>query len=58
MPVGNRPTDLIGSVLLDEVAALDRDLGLVREAAAELALSADQDRARLGVDEQLRQVAP
>jgi hypothetical protein len=40
------------------MAALDRDLGLVQKAAAELALSADQDRAGLGVDEQLRQVAP
>src|SRR5690606_32193195 len=46
--------DVVGAVLLDKMDAVDRHLVLVRPGAADLALAADQDRAGLGVDEQLR----
>ena len=46
-----------GCVLLYEVAALDSDLALVGPGAAELALGAGEDGARVGVDGQLRDVA-
>ena len=39
------------------MAALDGDLGLVRPAAADLALAPSEDRAGLGVDEELGHVA-
>src|SRR5581483_5229299 len=51
---GHGGADLVGRVLLDEVQTGHRDFGLVGPAAAELPLLADQDRAWLGVDEQLR----
>ena len=55
-PRGERLADLVGAVLLDEVVAGDGDLGLVGPRPAELALGADEDRAGLGVHEQLRHV--
>src|SRR5262245_43061084 len=45
--------NLARTILLHEVQTLDRHLCLVPPAAAELALPADQDRARLRVEEEL-----
>src|SRR3990167_4551335 len=55
-PFGDRLADLMGTVLLDEVAALHRHLRLILPAPAEFALRARQDGARVGIDEELRQV--
>src|SRR5688572_21861737 len=52
--VGNGGADLVARVFLDEMQSGHGDLGLVRPGPAELPLLADQDRARFGVDEQLR----
>src|SRR5580704_17841555 len=53
-PFGDRAADLGSRILLDEMAAADRDLRLVMPAAAEFARRPGQDRTRLGVDKQLR----
>ena len=53
-PGGDRAADLGPGILLDEMAAADGDFALVMPASAEFTRSAGQDRARLGVDEQLR----
>src|SRR5437763_3154268 len=53
IPVGERLSDLVRRVLLDEVEAAHCHLGLVGPAAAELAFLR-RDSAGLGVYEQLR----
>src|SRR2546428_10244717 len=52
---GDRLADLGRGVLLQEVAALDGDLLLIRPRATEVARSADEDRAGVAVDAQLGQ---
>src|SRR5262252_7066026 len=51
--VGHRLADLIGAVLLDEMAPLYRYFGLVRPGTAKFPLPADQDRPWLCVDKEL-----
>src|SRR5262245_50703084 len=55
VPARDRLADLVRRVLLHEMAALYGDLRLVRPAAAELPLRTDEDGARVGVHEELRQ---
>jgi hypothetical protein len=50
-------TDLVGAVFLHEMGALDGDFRLVWPTTAEFALRAGQDRPRIGIDEQFRQIA-
>src|SRR5208282_6911917 len=57
VPIGERASDLVRRIFLDKVNALDRDLALIRPSPAILALRAGEDRAGLGVDEQLRRRA-
>src|ERR1044072_302975 len=52
--LAHRLADGVGRVFLDEVEAGNGDLGLVGPRTAELALPADEDGTRFGVDEQLR----
>src|SRR5437868_13351179 len=52
--IRDRLPDLVRRVLLDEMEAVHCHLGLVRPGATQLALAPDQDRARIGIDEQLR----
>src|SRR4028119_1371930 len=54
---GDGLPDLVRRVLLDEMHSADRDLLLIRPRPAELPLRSGEDRARLGVHEQLRHVA-
>src|SRR5262245_8297385 len=49
--VGQRLADLIGAVLLKEVAPFHRYFGLVRPSTAELSLPADQNRTGICIDE-------
>src|SRR5262249_60319860 len=49
-----RPADLVRGILLDEVTTAYRDLGLVGPAPTELPLGTHEDRAGVGVDEELR----
>src|SRR5260370_38091897 len=53
MPIREGGADFVRRILLDKVQALDRDLALIRPFAAEVALTTGQDRARLGIDEEL-----
>src|SRR3954454_4024347 len=55
---GDGLPDLVRRVLLDEMRSADRDLLLIRPPPAALPLRSGEDRARLGVHEQLRHVAP
>ena len=41
--IGDRSADFVGAVFLDEVQTPDGELGLVRPAAAELPLAANQN---------------
>src|SRR5690606_40114787 len=50
------PADIVGAVFLNEMQRLDGNLGLVGPGSAEFALWADQDRARIGVDKEFRQI--
>src|SRR5438874_9487130 len=52
--VGDRLPDGVAGIFLDEMQPGHGDLGLVRPRATDLPLLADQDGARLGVDEELR----
>jgi len=52
--VGDRLADLIGAVFLDEMAPLHRHFGLVRPGAANFPLPADQDRAWVCINKELR----
>jgi hypothetical protein len=54
-PAGDRPSDLVGTVLLQEVEAFDDDAVLVREAARQFLDSAPDEYTGLRVDKQLRQ---
>ena len=54
-PAGDRPSNLVGTVLLHEVETSDDDAVLVREAARQSPDSARDEYAGLRVDEQLRQ---
>src|SRR5450759_3519443 len=56
-PVGHRPADNRSGILLDEMRARYGDLSLVLPASAIVPDSTDQDRAGLGVDKQLWDVA-
>src|SRR6516162_8512954 len=52
--VGDRLADLMGAVFLDEMAPLHRHFGLVRPGAANFPLPADQDRAWVCINKELR----
>src|SRR5215472_7549416 len=52
--VGDRFADVIGAVFLDEMAPLHRHFGLVRPGAANFPLPADQDRAWVCINKELR----
>src|ERR1700722_20490527 len=56
-PSGNRVADLVRGIFLDKVRAFDAHLALIWPLAAELALRANQNRARFRVDEELGQCA-
>src|SRR6202023_1624654 len=55
--VRDRGADLVGTVLLDEMASGDGGFGQVRPGADELADTTADDGARFGIDEQLGHVA-
>jgi hypothetical protein len=54
-PAGDRPTNLVGTVLLHEVETSDDDAVLVREAARQFPDSACDEYTGLRVDKELRQ---
>ena len=54
-PAGDRPSDLVGTVLLHEVETFDDDAVLVREAAGQSLDPARDEYAGLRIDKQLRQ---
>src|SRR5262249_49031367 len=54
--VGDRLADLAGAVFLDKMAPLHRHFGLVRPGAANSPLPADQDRAWVCINKELRNI--
>jgi hypothetical protein len=54
-PAGDRPSNLVGTVLLHEVEASDDDVVLVREAVCYSPDSARDEYTGLRVDKELRQ---
>jgi glutathione S-transferase len=57
LPGGDRGADFVRGILLDEMASGHGDLLLVRPRPAKIPRLADQNRARIRVDEKLRHVA-
>src|SRR5262249_28454426 len=55
--ISQRGTDLIRTILLDEVDATDFDLALIWPSATEVQRAPDQNRTRFRRDEQLGQTA-
>src|SRR5262249_12227082 len=52
--VGHGVANLVGAILLQEMAPFHRHFGLVQPGAAKFPLPADQNRTWIGIDEQLR----